>query len=73
MPELNKHICKKCNQVKDRVDDGRYPNGNKRYRDSNGELWSGKTCPSCTRDRLKNHMRTKRSSNGTDQGSEPKV
>jgi ssDNA-binding Zn-finger/Zn-ribbon topoisomerase 1 len=56
------HKCKLCGDLKIRVADGSYPNGNKRWIDPSRSLWSGKTCPDCHRKRAKENAATKRAS-----------
>jgi hypothetical protein len=52
--EANLRVCKKCNETKMRIQDGKYPNGkNKRWRDESGKEWSGNVCGSCNVDRAK--------------------
>lgn len=59
--EINKTICKGCKQIKDRVSAGTFKNGrNKKWRDENGQLWSGKLCGPCNALRLKETMQNKR-------------
>lgn len=59
-PEANKHICKVCKELKNRIEDGYYPNANKKYRGDDGLLWSGKICGICNQKRLKIAMQLKR-------------
>lgn len=48
MTESNLSHCKVCAQLKHRIEDGKYPNSqNKRYKDEQGKLWSGRVCPQC--------------------------
>lgn len=48
MIESNKSHCKQCGVLKSRIEDGKYPNSkNKRYKDEEGKLWSGRVCPQC--------------------------
>lgn len=58
--ESNLTICRKCMEKKLRVFVGKYPSGNKRYKDEFGNLWSGNICPSCNKNRIKEAMRVKR-------------
>jgi hypothetical protein len=61
MIESNKTICKKCQQMKTRTEDGKYPNSkNKRYIDDQGKLWNGKTCPDCQKNKTKENMKQMR-------------
>lgn len=62
MLESNKTLCKSCKVIKLRIEDGKFPDlKNRKWRDESGGLWSGKTCPDCNRNRLKEHMKSKRS------------
>lgn len=58
--ESNLRICKTCRQLKTRIESGKYNTKDKKYLDQDGKAWNGSNCPSCNKDRLKNHMRTKR-------------
>lgn len=61
MSEMNIRECKKCKVSKQRIEDGKYPNGkNKKYRDESGKLWSGNTCADCNNQRAKEIMRNLR-------------
>lgn len=59
--ESNLRICKTCRILKSRTQIGNYNTKDKKYVDETGKAWNGSTCPSCNANRLKNHMRTKRS------------
>lgn len=66
--EQNRTICKVCKVIKLRIADGRFPGQkNKRWRDESGGLWSGKVCAVCNTERLKNHMKSKRSKGVSDE------
>lgn len=55
-----KKICKICRQVKNRIQNGKYPNGkDKRWVDETGSQWNGAVCPSCQK--LKVKQQTKHS------------
>lgn len=57
----DQRICKKCKIIKPRIPDGVFANGkNKKFRDNDNLLWSGSTCGTCNRNRLKEHMKSKR-------------
>lgn len=50
MIESNKTQCKVCKAMKDRIEDGRYPDGrNKRWKDEDGKLWNGHICAACNK------------------------
>lgn len=61
--EQNLRICKKCRQLKQRIEKGKFneTSKDKRFEDENGKLWNGSTCPSCNQERLKNKMQQVRS------------
>lgn len=61
--EANKAHCKTCKQLKNRILDGKFDHVNKRWVDENGWLWSGKICPVCNLERVRNKMREKRNKN----------
>lgn len=55
--EKNDRLCKKCNLLKTRIEDGVYPDGkNKRYANETGKLWNGSTCPDCNVSRSHENM-----------------
>ena len=58
----HKHItCKVCKVIHLAIMDGKYPDGvNKRWKDKEGRLFNGKTCPNCQADKMKLHQRVKR-------------
>lgn len=59
--EANKAHCKVCNQLKNKIESGRFPNGrSKRYVDEMGLQWSGRTCPECNRTRAQKTMKAGR-------------
>jgi hypothetical protein len=59
--EINKRLCKCCGQLRQRIEDGKYPNGkNKKWRDEDGKLWSGSVCGQCNNGRAKEVMRKAR-------------
>ena len=59
--EENLCICKVCLKLKKRIQDGQYNARDKRWKDEDNLLWSGKVCGSCNRERAKSIMRKKRS------------
>lgn len=59
--EENLSICKICLKLKKRIQDGQYNKRDKRWKDDDNLLWSGKVCGSCNRERAKEVMRKKRS------------
>lgn len=60
MTEANLRICKVCRKLKQRIEVGKYNLKDKKYADESGKAWNGSSCPDCSKERLKNHMRTKR-------------
>lgn len=58
MEESNKTFCKKCKQLRTRIEDGFYPSSrNKRYKDEEGKLWNGRVAPCCHGKQVKENMR----------------
>lgn len=61
MVEKNLVKCNgECQSLQYRIQDGKFASGNKRWRDENGLLWSGKTCGKCNQLRLNKTMKAKR-------------
>lgn len=61
--ESNLRLCKKCNQLKTRIEAGKYPNGkDKKWSDESGKLWNGSTCGLCNSVRSKDVMQKSRTS-----------
>jgi ssDNA-binding Zn-finger/Zn-ribbon topoisomerase 1 len=59
--ETNKRICKKCNKIKMRIQNGKFPNGkDKRWVDESGSQWSGSVCPDCLREAAKLRKRSRK-------------
>lgn len=59
--ESNQRKCKKCNEIKSRIEAGRFPNGkDKKWADENGKLWNGNVCGSCNVARAKEVMKVAR-------------
>ena len=54
MSEVNNRVCKACKATKQRIADGKYPNGrDKKWRDETGLLWVGNFCGECNKTRAK--------------------
>lgn len=54
MEEVNLTKCKKCAEIKHRIQMGKFKNGrDKKWVDESGRQWVGHTCPSCNADRVK--------------------
>lgn len=60
MEEKNLTKCKKCEVIKYRILDGKFDKINKRWKDESGRLWSGKLCPDCQAEKMRQHMKLKR-------------
>ena len=59
--ESNARICKRCKEIKERREVGRYPDGkNKIYLDKEGFTWVGSVCGPCHAKKMKKHMKQKR-------------
>lgn len=58
--EANRTACKVCVQVKMKIHNENFANGDKKYVDENGELWNGRTCPQCHRQKQMLNQRKKR-------------
>jgi hypothetical protein len=59
--ETNMRHCKKCGELRQRIDTGYFPDSrNKRYVDEHGKTWSGHTCPTCFKDKMKHGMKKMR-------------
>lgn len=61
--EKNLSTCKICSQIKLKIQDGKFDNNNKRWRDERGGLWVGRTCPDCHRRKMAEHQKLKRNGN----------
>lgn len=65
--EANIRQCKVCKRLLSRVLDGKFNTKDKKWIsfDEEGKpgLWNGNTCPSCNRERVKNHMKALRRPN----------
>lgn len=62
MTESDKRVCKVCKVCKDRTLAGKFDSINKKYIDASGGLWNGSTCPSCHRNKCREHLKSKRTS-----------
>lgn len=58
--ETQEKLCKVCGQIKKRYFDGKFNKKDKKWRDSEGCLWNGHTCPDCHRMRCKDRQRSRR-------------
>lgn len=48
MSESNLRKCKSCKELKNRIQDGKFPNGrDKRWVNENGKQWNGSKCADC--------------------------
>lgn len=57
MEEINKSKCSRCQDIKTRIQDGKYPDGrNKRWVDESGKCWIGRRCPECVIREMKGRM-----------------
>ena len=56
--EANVRECRVCKEKKLRILAGKYPSMNNKYVDETGDLWSGKTCPSCNKARIREKMKS---------------
>jgi hypothetical protein len=60
--EINKSKCSSCQEIKDRIQNGKYPdNRNKKWVDERGLLWVGRKCPDCVKSGMKTRMQKLRS------------
>jgi len=58
MTEINLRKCKVCEQEKQRILKGKYPDGvNKRWVDQFDREWNGRVCPECHASKVKTVMR----------------
>jgi hypothetical protein len=61
MEEKNLSNCRKCGEIKLRVESGKYgASKNKRWRDECGNLWRGRICSVCHKEEMKDRMVNKR-------------
>lgn len=57
MEEINKSKCSNCQDIKTRIQDGKYPDGiNKKWVDEEGKCWVGRKCPLCVKTGMKVRM-----------------
>lgn len=56
--------CKNCHKKQLKITSS-ISGKNKLYRNESGELWNGKQCSECNRERLRLHMKEKRALNKT--------
>lgn len=64
LPESQRKICKVCQELKTRVLDDSYRWGKcKLWKDEEGKLWNGLTCPPCNVKRANGYMKKLRSIN----------
>jgi C4-type Zn-finger protein len=55
--ESNLSKCPVCQEIKLRIQDGKYPDGkNKKWVDEQGNLFVGRKCPSCVKSQMKARM-----------------
>lgn len=65
--ESNLSKCSCCQEIKPRIQNGKYPDGrNKKWIDDKGELWVGRKCPECVKSSMKARMRKFRSKDEAD-------
>lgn len=56
--EENLSKCSACQEIKPRIQDGKYPDGrNKKWVNEKGDLWVGRRCPDCVRSNMKSRMK----------------
>jgi len=55
MEEINKRKCIMCQELKTRIEAGKFNKKDKKWVDENGKLWNGSRCPACVV--VKNRMR----------------
>jgi len=61
MQESNLTKCKVCNQMKNRIQSGKFTdNINKRWVDENQLLWNGRVCPGCHQVKMKQKAHERR-------------
>jgi hypothetical protein len=64
MEESNIRICKVCLKEKERISNGKFPDGKSPcYVDAHGRQWNGRVCPECNVERAKGTMRKIRAKN----------
>jgi hypothetical protein len=61
--EINLSKCSGCQEIKTRIQDGKYPDGrNKKWVDEHGKTWVGRRCPECVVLSMKGRMKSLRAS-----------
>ena len=55
--EKNLTKCKKCGKLVQRILNGKFPSGDKRWVDEEGRQWMGLTCGECNQKRAKEVMK----------------
>lgn len=63
-------ICRKCNEHKPRIRDGRFNMKDYRWRGPDGRLWNGLMCPDCHSEKMKHKAQSKKVKNETSESSE---
>lgn len=64
MSESNYRICKVCKHLKQRIQNGTFPNGrDKKWVDAEDQLWSGSTCGPCNSKRIRKLQKKKEEGN----------
>jgi hypothetical protein len=54
--DINLTKCKVCGKIKQRIYDGKFPSGDKRWIGEDGHQWMGHTCSECNIQRSKDVM-----------------
>lgn len=60
MSEENLRHCKVCNELKERIDAGKFNQKDKKFVDKNNKLWNGNVCPTCVVAKSRERMRITR-------------
>lgn len=64
MSEQNYKQCKVCKELKLRIQEGTFGDGqSKRWLGDDGKLWNGRTCPQCVVIKSRENMAIKRAYN----------
>ena len=59
--EKNLSKCTSCQEIKDRIQDGYYPDcKNKKWVNEAGDLWVGRRCPDCVKKNMQGRMKESR-------------
>ena len=65
--EVNLSKCSCCQEIKPRIQAGKYPDGrNKKWVNEVGELWVGRRCAQCVKSSMKVRMQKFRSKEKVD-------